>query len=212
MAAGKGLFRPMTISRQDLEWAMDSGKVYLHPDEMEPLCRYAKDATLLIVIGVAYGASDCLLLMSTGPKAKVHGIDPFVPDSQGGWQSSAKQARRHVAAAAERLGFDASRWILHEQYSYEAVVDAPARVDYLFLDGDHRYEAVRRDFEDWLPKVKVGGVVLIHDSRRVPGTPDKEFNQGWPGPTQLAEELRQDARVALVEEAHSLTIWRKPPG
>ena len=199
----------MTITRQDLEWAMGGGHVYLHPDELDPLCRYAQNASLLVEIGTAYGGGACLLLMSAGPKSKVHSIDPFVPDSHGGWQSSAKQAKQHVATAAERLGFDVTRWILHEQYSYEAALDAPARIDFLFLDGDHLYSAVRRDFEDWLPKVKAGGVVLIHDSRRVPGTPDTEFNQGWPGPTQLVSELRSDDRVELLEEVYSLTIWRK---
>jgi predicted O-methyltransferase YrrM len=36
-------------------------------------------------------------------------------------------------------------------------------VDYLFLDGDHRYEAVRRDFELYTPLVRPGGIVAFHD-------------------------------------------------
>jgi len=36
-------------------------------------------------------------------------------------------------------------------------------LDLLFLDGDHSYEGVRRDFELYSPFVRQGGVVVFHD-------------------------------------------------
>lgn len=36
-------------------------------------------------------------------------------------------------------------------------------VDFVFIDGDHRYEGVKRDILAWLPKVKPGGVIAGHD-------------------------------------------------
>ena len=33
----------------------------------------------------------------------------------------------------------------------------------LFVDGDHRYAAVKRDIAGWVPKIIVGGVVIFHD-------------------------------------------------
>jgi cephalosporin hydroxylase len=36
-------------------------------------------------------------------------------------------------------------------------------VDCLFIDADHTYEGVKRDFELWSPLVRNGGAVILHD-------------------------------------------------
>lgn len=37
------------------------------------------------------------------------------------------------------------------------------KLDFLFIDGDHRYEAIKSDFELYSPLVRRGGVVGFHD-------------------------------------------------
>ncbi len=36
-------------------------------------------------------------------------------------------------------------------------------IDFLFIDGDHTYEGVKKDFEMYSPFVKNGGIIAFHD-------------------------------------------------
>jgi predicted O-methyltransferase YrrM len=36
-------------------------------------------------------------------------------------------------------------------------------IDMLFIDGDHTYEGVKRDFELYRPLLKPGGIIAFHD-------------------------------------------------
>lgn len=39
----------------------------------------------------------------------------------------------------------------------------PIKCNFLFIDGDHRYPAVKADLGIWIPKVKKSGLVAFHD-------------------------------------------------
>jgi hypothetical protein len=48
--------------------------------------------------------------------------------------------------------------------SAEAVLDFPDNTfDYVYIDGDHEYQAVQLDLNLWWPKVKTGGMLAGHD-------------------------------------------------
>ena len=36
-------------------------------------------------------------------------------------------------------------------------------LDFVFIDGDHRYESVKNDILAWLPKMKIGSILSGHD-------------------------------------------------
>jgi glycosyltransferase involved in cell wall biosynthesis len=52
--------------------------------------------------------------------------------------------------------------------------------DLLFIDADHAYEAVKKDIEDWEPKIKNGGTISGHDYGNHPGVA-KAVNEKYIG-------------------------------
>lgn len=79
-------------------------------------------------------------------------------------------------------------------YSHDLAPGFGERIGLLWIDGDHGYDAVRRDFEDWFPLLAEGGYVAFHDT----------VNQ-WYGPTRLAAELLR-SRDDLTEAGVFTTI------
>jgi|SRR3989344_1729961 len=188
------------------------GHAYLHDLEVPFLAQYAKKAANTIVeIGCAFGASSAIFLAHANKNTTVHSIDPFVVDSMAPFQATKEKCARNVNHILSSLGKTdkIEQWKLHTDYSYNLVKQWTIPIDVLFIDGNHYYQAVSKDFNDWLPHVKTGGVIIFHDSRKEMGTPTDTFNRGWSGPTQLAQELLSDNRVKFIDETYSISVFMK---
>jgi cephalosporin hydroxylase len=77
-------------------------------------------------------------------------------------------------------------------------------VDYLFIDGDHSYEGVKRDFELWSPLVRSGGIIAFHDMK--PDHPDG-VPRLW---AELKERFETEERVSATEPSYGLGIVHVP--
>jgi hypothetical protein len=69
------------------------------------------------------------------------------------------------------------------------------RLDYLFIDGDHRYEAVLRDFLLYAPLVRPGGIIAFHDIVERSSRPDVQVPQLWSEIKNLAPSIDIIARM-----------------
>jgi len=68
----------------------------------------------------------------------------------------------------------------------------------LFIDGDHRYESVKRDFQCWEPHVVPGGIIAFHDST------DPRC-----GPSRVIAEIVRTGRFQYVATVGRITVVRK---
>jgi O-antigen biosynthesis protein len=75
-------------------------------------------------------------------------------------------------------------------------------IDLLHIDGAHRYEDVKKDFETWLPKLSRNGVILFHDVM--------ERDRGF-GVHRLWQEIARPRASFLFEFGHGLGVWRQTP-
>ena len=88
----------------------------------------------------------------------VHAIDPH-RDSR---EDPAARTYDAFVANLERAGVAASVRPL-VMTSADAARALPGPVELLFLDGDHSVAGARRDAALWLPRLVVGGTVMMHD-------------------------------------------------
>lgn len=53
------------------------------------------------------------------------------------------------------------------------------KLDFLFIDGDHTYDGVKRDFQMYSPLVRKGGLIAFHDICKHPPHPVCEVDRFW---------------------------------
>lgn len=53
------------------------------------------------------------------------------------------------------------------------------KIDFLFVDGDHRYGGVKKDFQLYSPLVKQNGLIVFHDILRHPKVPECRVDKFW---------------------------------
>jgi hypothetical protein len=114
-----------------------------------------------VEVGSYMGRSAAYLaveIANQGGKGKLDLVDTFTAGA-----SSAEV--RQLLAPIERIIGD-----LHPCFSLDAATRYPdASLDYVYIDADHYYEAVCRDIDAWIPKVKPGGIIAGHDFCEYPG-------------------------------------------
>ena len=149
----------------------------------------------IVEIGVLSGATTGLLLRHS--MCTVYGIDPIIPDSMD----------ENLIGDISKISILKAiypKFVFIKDYSYNVVKTWDKEIDYLFIDGDHNYEAVKQDFTDWFPHVKSGGVISFHDSAANRGGP-----KFWPGPSQFVDEILYDERLKYINTVQTMTIFKK---
>jgi predicted O-methyltransferase YrrM len=97
----------------------------------------------------------------------------------GGYSEAELRTMRSYGLSSQSLHF--LRCDSHDLSTRDAVVKVLGGqpVDFLMIDGDHRYEGVRRDFELYAPLVGNGGLIAFHDILPHPRVPLCQVDIFW---------------------------------
>jgi predicted O-methyltransferase YrrM len=114
-------------------------------------------------IGTNYGGTLFLLCTLSPPDAKIISLDLPSGPFGGGYPRRKIPLFRRFPRAGQQLHL--IRADSHSLETKERVLQilAGEQLDYLFLDGDHTYSGVQRDFQMYAPLVRSGGIVAFHD-------------------------------------------------
>lgn len=150
------------MTEQELERAVEiAWKVpgLYRKDEARFLYRLARRKGSFVELGCWMGRSTAILLQAAKQwGAGVTSVDPFVHIPTQGTQASAERWRSNL----KKVGLEPPT-LLEMTSDAAAAVYKTKDVALVFIDADHSEKAVASDLAKWTPKIKVGGVVALHD-------------------------------------------------
>lgn len=110
-----------------------------------------------IEIGVGEGYSANLWCEAV-PGLKLVGIDPYI----GGGSRKQRRYDRYRAKAGQLTEkWDFELWVMESLEAVDKFEDES--VDFVQIDGNHTFDLVVQDLIQYTPKVRKGGLILLHD-------------------------------------------------
>jgi len=117
---------------------------------------------IVVEIGVQYGINAKNILENYNIKT-LYLVDPYEEYLNTGKKVTSLAEMKEVRDIAKEYLKEYNNIIWIEKYSWEAAKDIPNDLDFVYIDGDHSYEATKKDIEIYYPKVRIGGVIAGHD-------------------------------------------------
>ena len=158
---------------------------------------------LLVELGTDRGESYfafCQSVAENNTATRCFAVDTWQGDQQAGGydETTFREVSAHNASH-----YEAFSTLLRCSFDEALGQFADESIDLLHFDGLHTEDAVRHDLERWLPKIRPGGILLMHDI----SVRGRDF-----GVWKVWEELRQQAPSFAFADGPGLGAWQKPNG
>lgn len=154
-------------------------------------------------IGTSWGHSTNFF-MEMLPGLVMHAVDPYekyeqMDDTEQAYESFQKIMELHP-----------NKIILHRKRSDDAVDDFEDEMfDFIFIDGFHSYDQVKKDIINYYPKLKEGGHIFGHDYKGWGTNSQNCRNAGLKGVDAAVDEMA----AKYIKEVRSCNsdcwFWRK---
>lgn len=186
------------ISIPDLS-QLESVTGFLLPDEARLLYQLASETPtggVICEIGSYQGKSTIAL----GLGAQIAGAGVWAIDDHSGYQERSGTVfgmQNHAGLIRNLSAFHLGDTVrVVALASYHAVRGWYFPIDLLFIDGQHDYESVKRDFDQWSSFVR--GKIALHDTAG-----------DWPGVTQLVSEIIQAGVWERVRTVDTISVFER---
>lgn len=156
----------------------------------------------IVELGSHYGVSlfaFCEAAERFSPKTFIYAVDTWEGDEHAG--SYSDDVYNQVAEHWSKHHRTRAR-LIRSTFDEAVKYFEEASIDLLHIDGLHTYEAVKHDFETWLPKMKEDSIIVFHDIN----VRERDF-----GVWRLWQELRSmsDHSTYEVSNGHGLGMLIK---
>jgi predicted O-methyltransferase YrrM len=154
-----------------------------------------------VEIGSSRGLSACyigLALKQLG-RGRLYAIDPHTATA---WNDAVEPETLPVMRQNLRI-FGVENYVtIIRSLSHDAAAGWSRPIDVLFIDGDHSYEGVRRDWELFSPHVRRMGIVIFHDTLWELAGDSSGYRRDDMGVPRFVDELRRNGYPVVTVDGH----------
>jgi hypothetical protein len=118
----------------------------------------------VVELGTHFGESYfglCQAVLENQVPCRCFAVDTWKGDQHSGFYGEEVFAE---VDAYNRAHYSAFSTLLRCTFEEALSNFEPQSIDLLHIDGLHTYEAISQEFQGWLPKVRPGGIILLHDT------------------------------------------------
>jgi len=150
------------ITKPNLRWIDKHIKGHLYFSEIKILYKIIKklpDYSVIVEIGSYLGRSTCVIAEAIKKKnIKFYTIDTFEnQDMSEGLRDTYREFCNNILPYKDKI-------VVKRGFSYNVVKEFQnVKIDLLWIDGDHKYKACKKDIVDWLPLVSKYRRIIFHD-------------------------------------------------
>ena len=191
--------RKRGLSKITMSWTKKKNHPLMEPRETDLLVKYARRCKIHFVeIGTYKGGASSLISKCLSDDVKLTTIDIFRKASK----ASISQPLREIIPTYEEAKRtieeqgDVSKVEIVKGNSWRIGKNWKGEIDILFIDGDHSYEGVKKDFINWEPHVVKGGYILMHDAN-------------FKGVKKMMKEISKSSRFSFKERVCELVVIKK---
>ena len=185
------------LSKEDILNKISEIEGWFRSDEIEMMYDIVKNlsgSAAIVEIGSWCGRSLSLITLAArkfGNYSKIFSIDPFLTsksEDNGKFEIFKKNLEKN----------DILNEITHiKEKSHVAGMNFSEKIELLFIDGFHKYDYVKKDFELFSSNVIENGVIILHDVG------------SYFGPTKLVQELLETRDLKAIAHIGSSFVFRK---